>query len=274
MKGWILEKVLKALNFFLLGLLILLGIHLFKGSKDSGLIENDFKQSSLESKKISNEIKDSKPFAFKGALFQENVTIENIEIPIQFHGTASAGGRFFAVLKYQGKQILVEKGQKIGVWKVIEISEMDIHLEDENGRQSKLSSKSAVEPEVKELPDRKEKKVENQNYLQVSPQSMKNMITHWADLFRDVSMYPYLEKGKAIGYVLLNVRPDSLVERMGFRTGDIVEKINGKDVTNLETLLSLKSHLEGGDLVIDVKRGPKMIQLVYQMSKDQESKSI
>lgn len=191
-------------------------------------------------------------------------------------GTASAGEQVYALVEHDGAQRLVRTGDVVGDWKICAISGEALRVEDSSGRSARIrrSSDSAV----KEFEAGRDVDAAVQPGSEIAKKTIRvtdrgtveNILSHWADLFRDVKVSPYVEHGLATGYVLLYVRPEGVGRKLGLLNGDIVEKINGRAVTDLESLVSLRGHLDGGgDVVVDIRRGPKQIQIVYQLARNE-----
>lgn len=266
MNIWIIHKLLKSMNLFLAGLLVLVSIKFVK--------EWITPIPAVEGVNMTQEVKHTSirpPIEFKKELIEEYHQEDTSQIPVFFHGMASNGTRSFAFVETQGKQSLVGVGQSILNYKVREIEKNQLTLESSSGERVRLSLASLGSRnsrlETSPAPSQKE------SMLQTTHPVIKKILSNWAEIFRDVQIIPFFDQGKAVGYELLNIRPQSFIQEMGFRIGDIIEKINGREATNLESLMALYNPMESNEIKFIVKRGPKRIELVYHTPKDTEMRS-
>lgn len=273
MRAWVIHKLLRGFNFFLLGLLALVSM---------GFVKEWFlhEPSQVLNPELAPEVDvpvSERPMTsdilFKEPIFSQAATQVETDLPIAFKGTASNGSKFFAVIEYEDRQSLVRVGDRVGPWTIQDISESDLILQNEKGESVRVTQEFVSQPSFSGLKKDetlgKSEPIKNldQNRLELDEKSFQNILSHWADLLREVQIFPYVEKGESIGYVILNIKPNGIVQKLGFRTGDIIEKINGREVTNLASLLTLFEPLTGEELKVDIKRGPKKVQLIYQISK-------
>ena len=269
MKGWIIQRLLNGFNLFLSGLLLLVLINSakewFKSQPSQIMNSESITETEIDSSSASSLPEEE--FDFKEPILSEVRPQVKADLPVIFRGTASNGSKFFAVLEYEGQQSLVQAGERIGEWTIQNISEGDLILQNQRGESMSINRKVVSPPPSPAVKREETFKPLDQNHLQLDEDSFQDILSHWADLLREVQILPYVEKGKSKGYVLLNVRPNGMVQKLGLRTGDIIEKINGREVTNLASLLVLFEPLGGEQFKVDIKRGPKRIQMVYEITK-------
>lgn len=270
MKPWMIQKILAGFNFFLLGLLVFCFVFLVKSWFVPAAQQNFSWEVQGDSKGVRQEPRTlSQEFNLNGPLLGAS-SAAMVHVPIEFRGVASVGEKFFAVVEYQGKQSLVREGEKIDEWTIVKISEAVLDLE--NGEQKAALRREVLFHSPSPLQSQKTSESSlpsssHQNAMELDQKMVQNILAHWADVLKDVRFVPYTERGKSLGYELLDVTPESAIQKLGFRTGDIVEKINGREVTDLGALLALYENLEKGDLQVDLKRGAQRIQLVYCIKK-------
>lgn len=269
MKPWVVERVLTSINFFLIGLLCL----------TAGLLIKEWffpappvrvSLASDQRSPVALSFQSDEPLVFKGSLLGPSKLQEEALPSIKVRGIASSGSKGFAVVEKDGLQTLVHEGTVLGAWTVQKITHEALFLKDGGGKEVRL------EPDVTQFKTQTLAKEKTdfpsphlgQTSLELDETTVRNILSHWADIFREARFFPYVEEGVTLGYVILDLQPNSLVQRLGLRIGDIVQRINGKSITDLGSLAAIYDHLEGGELTIDVKRGPKNIQLVYQLNRD------
>ncbi|MBI1883040.1 MAG: hypothetical protein HYS08_02410 [Chlamydiae bacterium] len=186
--------------------------------------------------------------------------VNHEESGFRFCGVAGLENHFFALIEYQNHQMLVQEGDRVGDWTIQKILSEEVVLQDTSAHLIHLSlSQEGASHVADKLAG------VNGSERSLHRQTLENIVSHWGEILREVKIMPFVEKGQTQGFLLLNIRSDSLLQQLGFHTGDVVQKINGQDVTNLESLLALSHPLDGEQWVIDVRRGPKNMQLVYRV---------
>jgi hypothetical protein len=86
-----------------------------------------------------------------------------------------------------------------------------------------------------------------------------------ADLMRSVRVVPASAGGKTYPR-LFGVRPDSLLGMLGFHNGDLLESINGFDLTTPERALEAYARLRTADVLeARVIRGGQTVTLIYRV---------
>ena len=71
---------------------------------------------------------------------------------------------------------------------------------------------------------------------------------------------PYRKNGKLVGYHLKRVNNENILYRLGLRSGDIVMRINGKELNSTEKLYTMWKQMQNESrITADVERGGKMM---------------
>lgn len=69
------------------------------------------------------------------------------------------------------------------------------------------------------------------------------IIENQAELMRSARIIPEQQDGKVVGIRLLNIRPETLLGKLGLQTGDMLKSINGFDMTSPEKALEAYAKL-------------------------------
>lgn len=86
---------------------------------------------------------------------------------------------------------------------------------------------------------------------------------------------PAFERGVPIGFKLLSLRPGSAWRAAGLENGDVVERINGLDLTSPEKALVIYSTLRcARRFNVEVRRGTERIDLALLPPADLESEAL
>ena len=83
------------------------------------------------------------------------------------------------------------------------------------------------------------------------------------DIFRQALIVP----NAGGGFLVRQIQPGSLYEKLGLKVGDVIRKVNGNDINSVDEVLRLYQELGGVDAVADVElevlRGGRPEQLRY-----------
>jgi type II secretory pathway component PulC len=276
-RPWMIHRFFKVFNFFLAGICLIVlaaAARLLLTQDSKEIIQTE----SLKIPASAGNVQKAEKidYSFPENLITEDAqVIENIDTGIELKGILSSPDHPYAIVLYKDEQKLVKIGDRIGAWQVSNVDEagLTVHRQGKTVilKQLHQTFKSIAKPSVieKEMPSAASNpEIPSENKITVDAQVFRGLMNNWADLFRGVQMMPYVEKGKSKGYVLCYLQPDGLMQKLGFRTGDIIEKINDREITNLQALMALYDFAEKGDCRVEIKRGPKKIQMVYQLSKN------
>lgn len=155
--------------------------------------------------------------------------------------------------------VLVGVGGEIAGARISEIRRMEVWLEKE-GRCGTVTAGSERTPRASSPP----KKADETSPLEVqrigpgeiavSRRSVEAALSNLMKHSRDQRIIPHFVKGRPVGFELLNIRPGSLARPLGLRNGDVLQRVNGYDLTDVEKLLGLHEKLLAGPIVVDYLR--------------------
>jgi general secretion pathway protein C len=81
-----------------------------------------------------------------------------------------------------------------------------------------------------------------------------------------VRMVPYFEGNKAAGYRLAAIRPGTTFERLGFQGGDILQQVNGLDLSTPEKIYAIFQNLKDEKKVsVNILRQGQKNTLTYEI---------
>ncbi len=84
---------------------------------------------------------------------------------------------------------------------------------------------------------------------------------------RGIQAGPYRVNGKIVGYRLINVRPYSVLYKLGARSGDIVRRVNGQQLDSTEKLMSMWESVKNDPkITVDLERGGKPVQFDFNIT--------
>lgn len=83
--------------------------------------------------------------------------------------------------------------------------------------------------------------------------------------YTEVRIVPYFKAGKVAGMKILSVKPGSLIGKLGIKRGDILEKVNGREL-DVKTGMQLFNELKDQkNFTIDLVRGGQNKTLEYEI---------
>jgi general secretion pathway protein C len=81
-----------------------------------------------------------------------------------------------------------------------------------------------------------------------------------------VRAVPAIQGGGQTGFKLFAIRPGSLVQQLGLRNGDVLERVNGIGLTDLEVTLQAYQKLRGArEIELEVRRQGQPLRLRYRL---------
>jgi general secretion pathway protein C len=77
---------------------------------------------------------------------------------------------------------------------------------------------------------------------------------------------PNYEDGKYHGFRLVGIRPDSLYRAIGLESGDLIKRVNGRDLDSPNKAIELFEQLRSSaNISLDVDRRGQKVQMQYQI---------
>ncbi|MFQ5667682.1 MAG: type II secretion system protein GspC [Candidatus Binatia bacterium] len=84
-------------------------------------------------------------------------------------------------------------------------------------------------------------------------------------LFTQVRAVPHFEGGRSTGFRLFAIRQNSIFDKIGLKNGDIIQRINGTNLTDPARALALFQQLRNeNDLSVEIVRNKHNMTLSYQ----------
>ena len=201
---------------------------------------------------------------------------------LKLWGTAKNGpGLAYAILEKSGSggQGLYTEGETIVPGMTLLTVDWDHIVIERNGRQETISlpsefSKSQV-PKTLMTPkairgrdlDSGTIRQVSQETFQVDRREVEEAMSNLNGLFKQVRAVPYSTKdGIPQGFRLFSIKADSLIDRLGVKNGDIIQRVNGVEMSDPSTAFSLLQDLQGlAQVQVDVMRNHQPITLSYEI---------
>ncbi|MCS6927056.1 MAG: hypothetical protein NZ578_14265 [Candidatus Binatia bacterium] len=200
--------------------------------------------------------------------------------PFRLLGTAMRNREeAFAIIEDQTTQLqgLYRKGQTIAPGVTLVQVEWDRAIIERDGRRETLvlpaepSSPKATRSVnvLSPSPDAPVSGVSQvaPDTFHIARQEVERAMANLNDIFTQVRAVPYTSPdGVPQGFRLFSIKVDSLIDRLGFKDGDIVQRVNGVEVTDPSTAFALLQDLRGYSHVrVDVLRNHQPVTLSYEI---------
>jgi general secretion pathway protein C len=181
-------------------------------------------------------------------------------------GTVAYNSSFgFIVIEERGnhKQKLYRMGDKIGTAKLIKITRNTATLRSED-REITLKVKSTMEgPLLPNSPAGGMNQAPPRS-LNLSKKAVNENLSDLKSIMSQAVVRPFLNKGVQNGYIISNIAPNSLYEKMGLQNGDIINDINDKPMRSADNLLQMVNLMQSGSsITLNVKRNGKIEAINY-----------
>lgn len=109
------------------------------------------------------------------------------------------------------------------------------------------------------------RQISQDSYL-VDLREVEYAVEHLNEIFTQTRAVPYFQGGVAQGFRLFAIKSGSVFDRMGLKNGDIVQRVNGVELTDPTTALSLLQDLQGQTRIqVDLVRSNQPTTLTYEV---------
>lgn len=97
-------------------------------------------------------------------------------------------------------------------------------------------------------------KVGERSY-EISRNEVDGVLSNLNKIARQARIVPSFKNGKANGFKLFSIRPKSLYSKLGIKNGDIIQKINGYEMSGPEKALEIYTKLkDASNITVDLMR--------------------
>ncbi len=100
----------------------------------------------------------------------------------------------------------------------------------------------------------------------INKSMLDKMLSNYNSILTQARAVPNFVDGKANGFKIFNIKKGSIYQAIGIRSGDILTRVNGSDINNLEKVLSLFTQLRNeSNISLDIVRGGKKKTMEYEI---------
>jgi general secretion pathway protein C len=195
----------------------------------------------------------------------------DVALVIDLRGTVAGGPKYgFAVIEEKGtkKQRLVKAGDLVAGAKVIRVrrNAIDLLVNDQERTLKMAETKEGpIVPSQGALPPPGPPPAAPRGTTVISRSEVDAGLQDMGSLLRQAQIRPYFEAGVPNGFLISNIRPGSLYQKMGAVDGDIIQEVNGRPIRTADDVMSLLNTIKAGSTMsMTIKRGGSQQTLNYQ----------
>jgi len=188
--------------------------------------------------------------------------LKQTDLNLKLWGTASTedgkSGTARAVIEAptSREQHLFRVGDTIAHARIAEILRNSVVLEIQ-GRKEKLTLEEAMsglenrllpDPKIPEAPVTTARTAPGRK-IPLHHSQINDAFNNVGQLMQEVKIKPYYQDGKAAGFIVAEIAPESIVRGLGMKDGDIVTSINGRQIKTADDAISFYDSLKAGDQI-------------------------
>jgi len=100
--------------------------------------------------------------------------------------------------------------------------------------------------------------------ISLKRERIDDAVNNLGNLMKQVRIRPHFKDGQSDGLTLSGIRSDSIFGEMGFRNGDVIVGVDGKNIQSVDDALSLYENLQSADNVqVQIRRRGRLQTLNY-----------
>jgi len=150
--------------------------------------------------------------------------------------------------------VLTRNGQD----EVLELAEADTR----GGAASRVMAPRAARPQISDA----NVQVTGENEFVIDRSEVDNALENMSQLFTQIRAVPHFEGGRSTGFRLFAIRSGSIFDKIGLKNGDIIQRINGSEMSDPSKALQLLQELRSeNDLTVEVVRNRQPMTLSYSI---------
>lgn len=180
-------------------------------------------------------------------------------------GTIAGGVSFgFIIVEERGKtkQRLYRLGDMIGQARLIKITRNTAIIKSD-GREITLKIKETPEGSLLSRQQGPQAHVPGSG-MALNKGEINEKLRDLKTIMTQAAVRPYLEGGEQEGFIVSDIKPDSLYQKLGIQNGDIITDVNGKHMQSADDIMQMVNVMQsGGDIALSLKRNGKAETINY-----------
>lgn len=186
--------------------------------------------------------------------------MQDVALLIDLRGTVAGGPKYgFAIVEEKGtkKQRLVKAGDLIAGAKVIRIKRnaIDLLVNNQERTLNMVETKEGPIVAPPRAPVPPASPAAPAGTTVISRNEVDAGLQDMGSLLRQAQIRPYFEGGVPNGFLISNIRPGSLYQKMGAVDGDIIQEVNGRPIRTADDVMGLLNTIKAGtSMSMTIKR--------------------
>ena len=180
-------------------------------------------------------------------------------------GTVAGGDSFGYIIveeKDKNKQRLYRLGDMIGSARLIKITRNTAIIK-RDGREITLKIKGTPEGSMLSRSQTPPAHMPSSG-MALSRGEVNEKLRDLKTIMTQAAIRPYFEDGEQEGFIVSNIKPDSIYQKLGIQNGDIVTEVNGNQMQSADDLLQMINIMQsGGNIALGLKRNGKAETINY-----------
>ena len=109
------------------------------------------------------------------------------------------------------------------------------------------------------------KQVSDSQYV-IAEEEVESALGNINQLLTQIRVVPNFQDGKADGFKVFAIKPDSIFAKVGLKNGDVIRKVNGQDISSPEKAFGLFQELRNEkNLTVEISRRGRTESISYEI---------
>ncbi len=109
------------------------------------------------------------------------------------------------------------------------------------------------------------RKTADNKYL-IDRRELESTVANINEVFTQARAVPYFENGRTVGFRVFAIKPGSVFEKIGLQNGDVINRVNGVELTDPTKAISLFTELQNeGHIAVDLQRNKQPKNFSYEI---------
>jgi general secretion pathway protein C len=109
------------------------------------------------------------------------------------------------------------------------------------------------------------KKTADNKFL-IDRRELEQTVANINEVFTQARAVPFFQDGKTIGFRVFAIKPGSVFEKIGLQNGDVIQRVNGVELTDPTKAISLFTELQNeGHIAVDLQRNKQAKNFSYDI---------
>lgn len=104
------------------------------------------------------------------------------------------------------------------------------------------------------------------NKFLIDRRELESTVANINEVFTQARAVPFFENGKTVGFRVFAIKPGSVFEKIGLQNGDVINRVNGVELTDPTKAISLFTELQNeGHIAVDLQRNKQAKNFSYDI---------